>query len=230
MPVLKNKAAGRRLLLSKSVYSIVLMDEVVEAVDRLAYEAGTNRSNMINRILAEYASMATPEQRVQDIFSSITDFVSEQNALQLMLSASDAMLSLRSAIRYKYNPSMRYVVELYPHSGEELGEVRAGLRTQNPSLLLAIGQFYKLWAGLEAAYLSGPPRKSDAQGGRFARRLRLPGHIATSEEAGHAIAAYIALFDACLKTFFEYLDTPADAPRAVEGCYRQGLDGETAQL
>lgn len=77
------------------------------------------------------------------------------------------MLSMRSAIHYKYNPSMRYVVELYPHSTEELGEVRASLRTQNPSLLLYIGQFYKLWAGLERAYLEGPPRRSEAQGGRL---------------------------------------------------------------
>ena len=129
--------------MSKSVYSVVLMDDVVDAVDRLAYEAGTNRSNMINRILAEYVQLATPEQRMQDIFSSIMDAVSGQNALQLMLNASDAMLSMRSAIHYKYNPSMRYVVELYPHSTEELGEVRAGLRTQNPSLLLYIGLAFK---------------------------------------------------------------------------------------
>ena len=54
--------------MSKSVYSVVLMDDVVDAVDRLAYEAGTNRSNMINRILAEYVQLATPEQRMQDIF------------------------------------------------------------------------------------------------------------------------------------------------------------------
>ena len=94
--------------MSKSVYSVVLMDDVVDAVDRLAYEAGTNRSNMINRILAEYVQLATPEQRMQDIFSSIMDAVSGQNALQLMLNASDAMLSMRSAIHYKYNPSMRY--------------------------------------------------------------------------------------------------------------------------
>ena len=158
--------------MSKSVYSVVLMDDVVDAVDRLAYEAGTNRSNMINRILAEYVQLATPEQRMQDIFSSIMDAVSGQNALQLMLNASDAMLSMRSAIHYKYNPSMRYVVELYPHSTEELGEVRAGLRTQNPSLLLYIGQFYKLWAGLERAYLEGPPRRSEAQGGRFGRKRK----------------------------------------------------------
>ena len=106
--------------MSKSVYSVVLMDDVVDAVDRLAYEAGTNRSNMINRILAEYVQLATPEQRMQDIFSSIMDAVSGQNALQLMLNASDAMLSMRSAIHYKYNPSMRYVVELYPRAHRTL--------------------------------------------------------------------------------------------------------------
>ena len=44
--------------MSKSVYSVVLMDDVVDAVDRLAYEAGTNRSNMINRSLAEYVLSA----------------------------------------------------------------------------------------------------------------------------------------------------------------------------
>ena len=140
--------------MSKSVYSVVLMDDVVDAVDRLAYEAGTNRSNMINRILAEYVQLATPEQRMQDIFSSIMDAVSGQNALQLMLNASDAMLSMRSAIHYKYNPSMRYVVELYPHSNEELGEVRAGLRTQNPSasfISCGPGWSARIWKARRAA-------------------------------------------------------------------------------
>ena len=121
-------------------------------------------------------------------------------------------------------------MELYPHSTEELGEVRAGLRTQNPSLLLYIGQFYKLWAGLERAYLEGPPRRSEAQGGRYTRRLLLPRNVAASEEAGRAIAGYVALFDSCLKTFFDHLEDPAGAPRAVEGCYRSGLDAETAAL
>ena len=216
--------------MGKSVYSIVLMDEVVQAVDRLAYEAGTNRSNMINRILAEYAQMATPEQRIQNIFSSIEDAISRQNALQLMLNASDAMLSMRSAIRYKYNPSMRYVVELYPHSPDALGELRASLRTQNPSLLLAIGQFYKLWIGLECVYLQGAPRRSETQGGRYTRRLLVPQTEMDSEAAGQAIAGYVALFDACLKTYFEHLDDPTGALRAVESTYRAGLDAETAGL
>ncbi len=215
--------------MSKSVYSVVLMDDVVREIDRLAYEAGTNRSNMINRILAQYAQLATPEQRIQDIFSSITDAVSRQNALQMMLSASDAMLSMRSAIHYKYNPSMRYAVEIFPHTGEEIGEMRAGLRTQNPSLLLYIGRFYKLWMQLEQAYLP-QPRRSTAQGGRFTRRLRMPQTMATAQEAGRAIAAYIGLFDDCMQTFFDHLQDPPAASRAVEGCYRAGLDAQTAEL
>ena len=45
----------------KSMYSIMLMDSVVEAVDRAAYLNGTNRSNLINQILAEHLGVETPE-------------------------------------------------------------------------------------------------------------------------------------------------------------------------
>ena len=38
--------------MKKSMYSLMLADEVVKAVDELAAEHGTNRSNMINQILA----------------------------------------------------------------------------------------------------------------------------------------------------------------------------------
>ena len=47
--------------MKKSLYSIILSDEVVNEIDRLAYKANTNRSNMINQILAEYVSYTTPE-------------------------------------------------------------------------------------------------------------------------------------------------------------------------
>ncbi|MEG2166063.1 MAG: CopG family transcriptional regulator, partial [Ruthenibacterium sp.] len=97
--------------MQKNVYSIVLMDDVVAAIDRLAYHAGTSRSNMINRILAEYSKMDTPEQRMQDIFAAVSTVIEQQNVLQPMLSASDVMLNLRSALQYKYNPSVRYVLE-----------------------------------------------------------------------------------------------------------------------
>ena len=38
--------------MKKSTYSVVLSDRVVAEIDRLAYRKGTNRSSMINEILA----------------------------------------------------------------------------------------------------------------------------------------------------------------------------------
>lgn len=38
--------------MSKSVYSLVLGDEVVAQIDRAAYALGTSRSNLINQVLA----------------------------------------------------------------------------------------------------------------------------------------------------------------------------------
>lgn len=215
--------------MQKSVYSLVLMDDVVAAVDQLAYREGTSRSNMINRILAEYAQLTTPEQHMQDIFSAITSVLNGQTVLQPMLSASDSMLSLRSALQYKYNPSVRYVVELYQHMQPVLGELRAGLRTQNPTLLLYLSQFFKLWAKLEDACLTGPQRAREISGGRYTRILHMPADIST-DDVGTAIANYVRLFDACLKTFFDCLDDAEGAVSAVQRLYTQNLDVVTAQL
>ena len=60
--------------MKKSLYSLMLSDEVVREIDVAAHRLGTNRSALINRILAEYASVTTPEKRINDIFSSICNF------------------------------------------------------------------------------------------------------------------------------------------------------------
>ena len=61
--------------MSKSVYSLVLRDEIVEKLDRLAYSRNTNRSSLINQILAEYVSYVTPEKRMRDIFDRLEDLL-----------------------------------------------------------------------------------------------------------------------------------------------------------
>lgn len=43
--------------MKKSVYSLVLMDDVVEAIDRMAYSMNTSRSNLINRFLLKESAM-----------------------------------------------------------------------------------------------------------------------------------------------------------------------------
>ena len=65
------KQEGRWTNVSKSVYSLVLSDDVVAAVDRAAYGLDTSRSNLINQLLADYVSFITPEKRRKDIFDSL---------------------------------------------------------------------------------------------------------------------------------------------------------------
>ena len=156
--------------MQKSVYSIVLSDDVVAQIDRLAYRHNTNRSNMINQILAEYVSYVTPEKRMQDTFARMESILRTADTFQVLMQPTDSTMTLRSAIAYKYNPSVRYAVELYRTPGEEIGELRVSLRSQNSTLLLYLTQFFRLWMQIESAYL---PRISyHAEDGRLTRSLR----------------------------------------------------------
>lgn len=153
----------------KNVYSIVLSSDIVEKIDLLAYENGTNRSNMINQILAEYVSYTTPEKRFREIFQHMQDIL-EGSAFKV-LEPSDTMFSLRSALAYKYNPTVKYNVELYRGEGEELGELRVSLRTQNAGLVLYMTQFYRLWDKIERSYRGDVA--SAVTDGKYLRRFVL---------------------------------------------------------
>ena len=61
--------------MKKTLYSLMLSDDVVRAVDELAHRMGTNRSALVNQILAEYTDMVTPERQVQDIFRQIGEIL-----------------------------------------------------------------------------------------------------------------------------------------------------------
>ena len=87
--------------MKKNIYSLVLSENVIAAVDRLAYERHTNRSNLINQILAEYVSYETPEKRMQNVFDRMQALLG--SAFQPLESTSSTMLTLRSALSYKYN-------------------------------------------------------------------------------------------------------------------------------
>lgn len=211
--------------MNKSVYSLVLLDDVVEQIDRVAYEMNTSRSNMINQILAEYVSYTTPEKRMREIFSAVEQQLTGSNTFQVLLQPSESMFSFRSALAYKYNPTIRYSVELYRNRKPLLGELRVSLRSQNSTLLLYLLQFFKLWVRVEEAYLGRT--ESTVEDGRFLRTLVLRGGTgdADNEAVGEAIAAYIDLFDRSLKTYFANLDDPQRAVMLIRRLYAEYLGG-----
>ena len=204
--------------MKKSVYSLVLSDDVIAAVDRAAYQNGLSRSAMINRILAQAVSYTTPEQRMSEIFSQVERLLNGE-VFQSLSQPSDSMMSLRSALAYKYNPNVRYSVELYPDRPGE-GELRVSLRSQSSALILYLGQFFRLWAKIEQAYVGGAD--CVIQDGKYARRLKLPARVSHREQ-GAVLAGYIRAMEQGLRGFFHSLDDPRQAAAAVEQAYQNYL-------
>jgi hypothetical protein len=204
--------------MKKSVYSLVLSDDVIAAVDRAAYQNGLSRSAMINRILAQAVSYTTPEQRMSEIFSQVERLLNGE-VFQSLSQPSDSMMSLRSALAYKYNPNVRYSVELYPDRPGE-GELRVSLRSQSSALILYLGQFFRLWAKIEQAYVGGAD--CVIQDGKYARRLKLPARLSDREQ-GAVLAGYIRAMEQGLRAFFHSLDDPRQAAAAVEQAYQNYL-------
>jgi len=208
--------------MNKSVYSIVLSDDVVAQVDRLAYKAGTSRSNMINQILAEYVSYTTPEKRLRDIFDKAVALVDGMEQLQVMLQPSDTHLALKSALRYKYNPTVKYSVELYK-SGEALGELRVTMRTQNKTLITYMNAFFRLWAAVEQHVLGHLPPCTVGEG-RYSRTLHLEPSLAaqaTGDALGQAIIDYVQVLDHCMKLWFEAQAEGIDPDEQIVRIYRE---------
>ena len=215
--------------MNKSVYSLVLMDDVVQEIDRLAYENGSSRSAMINEILADYVSYITPEKRMREIFSQVERLLTAGSNFQVLLQPSDSMFSLRSALAYKYNTTVRYSVELSRRIAPAIGELRVSVRSQNSTLRLYMLQFFKLWSKIEQSMVG---RVDCAMADdKYVRRL-MPGddRELDNEALGSAIAAYIRLFDTALQLFFHLLDQPETAIVRMESLYGDYLRSAPAIL
>ncbi|MBR2176598.1 MAG: hypothetical protein IJ861_06615 [Clostridia bacterium] len=207
--------------MKKNTYSLILSENVVTEIDRLAHAMNTNRSGLINRILAEYVSYETPEIRTQRIFEKLSTALSAEDAFQILPQPSMSAFQIRTALAYKYNPTVRYHVEMYRKADQSIGELRVSLRTQNTSLILYITEFFKLWSKIEHSY--SPQTESAFSGGKFIKEIR----INLSDEApcpeperyADMIFAYINALDTAMKSFFRHADRPAEATVLVEQIY-----------
>jgi len=204
----------------KNMYSLMLNEEVVSAIDKLAAASGTSRSGLINSILAEYVSYRTPEMRIRDMFDLMEQQIRRAGEMQIMLRSSDSLFNLRSMLSYKYNPAVNYSIELYRAAKDNtIGEIRVGMRTQNSRLKVYLLQFYKLWAKIESIY--HPAANASVSGERYIRYLALPQGNVTEEELCSCITDYITVFDRALKLYFEHLDDTPAAVYSADRCYRE---------
>ena len=217
--------------MNKSVYSLVLSDEVVAAVDKAAHRAGLSRSAFINNVLAEAVSYTTPEKRMSDIFDEIEQLINS-DVFRIMPRPSESALTLRSALHYKYNPVINYSIELYRDFDTAFGKLKVSLRTQSKSLIAAFEDFLMLLAETERGCISERITGSVSytfENGRFVRAFSRPAERNVSDDdIAEALYGYVRLFDELVKLYFANADDRETAKKLINQRYNAYL--KTARL
>lgn len=209
----------------KNIYSLVLSDDVVEAVDRLARSSGLSRSAMVNQLLAERVCCVTPEMRLKSITSALLSAVGEEFYLTEQPSA--ATVACKTALKYRYKPTLRYSVELFGAGNKRAGELRITVRTQSSQLYDDLSGFFRCWTELEQKYIAGKISQDimfAIEPGRFSRTLNMPPEGISDEALGQAVADYMAMLDEAMKQYFAQLPDGRMAALAAEKSYKSTIN------
>lgn len=203
--------------MKKTLYSLMLSDDVVREIDIIAHGRGTNRSNLINQILAEYVSIMTPEKRIEDIFRAVEGLMTPSRELAAFTYPNQTTMALKSSLAYKYRPTVKYEVQLSRDDGPGIGELAVIFRTQSQMLIEALTEFFKCWVQIEQAYL---PRRNEhiptyaLYDSRFTRSIMIDHSRNYSiDDIAGAISDYIKLFDSCMKAYISDSATINDLER-----------------
>ncbi len=219
------KRKGGAIIMKKSVYSLVLSDSVVEAVDRAAYAKGQSRSNYINNILAEHLSFVTPEKRMRNIFDVIEAMAQREEAFRIQKQQSEYMFSLLSSLKYKYRPTIRYQIELYQsQQNGTIGEFKIIFRTQSEEFAEIMKEFFITWAKHEQKFISHiftrSPVKYSAGEGKLIRQIKVPsGNSVNEQELAKVLSDYIQMFDKALKEYIASVPETMYAEKYIDKLY-----------
>lgn len=213
--------------MNKNLYSLVLSKDVVDEIDRLAYSMHTNRSNMINQILAEYVSYVTPEKRIKQIYDSLNSIISESAVFQA-LAGSGSVFRLRSAIAYKYTPMVNYSLEIYKKPTREFGALKVSVRTQNEALWICLISFFELWSELERSYAGASD--TAVSDGKFIKKLCSDRLDNDPERLAAGIFGYIDCFDKAMKSYINLSHDPAEAASEAGRIYLSYIRNSTFKL
>ena len=209
--------------MNRSVYSLVLMDDVIRSVNEEAYRRGTSRSNLINQILAEHFSCQTPEMRMQEIFESVGSLV--DSVFKVQQQRSSSLMTLRTALGYKYRPTINYKVELERSPHEHIGTLRMMIRTQSSNLIEMFNAFLIRRIRFESALLESRGVQSYScklTDGCFTRALLNSG--LNENDTAEAISMYLNNLNDSIQAYFSGHEQFTAQIAALENKYKKMLD------
>ena len=179
----------------KSVYSLVLSDDVIEKVDDLAFKRGVSRSQCINEILASSVGVDTKHKRISDIFDEIKNYIETVDNMRVQR-RQQSSVDFLSALDYKYNPRVTYSVELFGDDYSS-GELKIALRTTNPLLLTIIGDFFNDFIAVERA--ADQNIGYEVRDGKLIRKLDFT--KAENKSISRAVTDYVNMLDRLLNAY-----------------------------
>lgn len=191
--------------MAKRLYSLMLNDEVVRAVDYEAHRLGTNRSALIDRVLAEHFEVPTVQKMINDIFGEIDELLSSADGFNTFFAPDSQTFSVKSALSYKYRPTLKYELTLDNTSSQKLGDISVIYRTQSLMLLSELEEFFKLWTAIERSVLDEKTASEIEYAlydNRFVRSIVLPKNKNYSaEQIAEALSEYVEVLDNAIKAY-----------------------------
>ena len=182
--------------MGKSVYSMVLSDEVVSLIDKEAFKRGLSRSQMINEVLAEFVGFSTEERKMSELIGNLNEMLLGASRLKVVRRQQSA-IDFLSALNYKYSPRVTYSVDLFVNGN--YGELKIALRTTNPDLLEITGEFFNDFIEIERSFI--PDAEYGIRDGKLIRKLDFS-KVVSGKDLADKISSYVNNLD---KLFNEYV-------------------------
>ena len=197
--------------MKKTLYSLMLDEDIVREIDILARRSGVTRSGLINEILADYVQVMTPERRINQVLQEVEQLLMPSRQLIPYLPPNSMSMSMKSSLAYKYRPTVKYEVELYRTQGIDSGSLSVVFRTQSAQLIDDMTQFFVLWKQIEDHWFTArgmQPRQYELYRGKFVRSISMEEDTLSTQDAAQAIADYVQTFDTLMKAWLAGSCTP----------------------
>ena len=183
--------------MGKSVYSLVLDDDLIKLVDAQANKSAKSRSSVINDLIAMQLRVNTPEMQSRELVVKMNEVLSQSDKFGILV--QDTSMLLRSALTYKYNPTVKYTLDVANDKGI-YGILKVTVRSKSTAFLEVFDTFISTWNNTEAKY--NPNIEKEYESGKYKRILRISGND-SQIDAASCFSSYITEFDSAMKLYFD---------------------------
>ena len=194
-------------MMKKSLYSLTLFDDLVEEIDKLAYMRNSNRSQLVNDILASFLGVKTPEQKIKQVIEQLTARLEDTLVVRQVNEASSVQLG--TYLKFKYNPTIQYSYEFISFNNRKYAILKISSRTKSNELMILLEKFFLWLCQMDLNFCEDKNVEVDYDPtkNRFTRvfkELNIQGK--ESAFLSNYLSSYVKMVDHCLEHYFAHLN------------------------